>query len=140
MLLYLQLAPLLKTKFRHMCCIANLQNVSACNFIRNLTLTQTFSVNFPNIFRLELFQKLDSGIGDFLWLLRNFLASSVTKNEISKVFSCKFWEVFQLAAILITRLCHRCFVLSFCKIFKRTYFVDHLRTAASNIWLFARLI
>ena len=58
------------------------------------------------------------------------------KNEaLAQLFSWEFCEFFQSATLLKTRLHHMCFLVNFAKIFKRTCFEDHLRTAASNEWL-----
>ena len=55
-------------------------------------------------------------------------ACNFIKNETSsQIFSCEFWETFQPAILLKNGT-----LIKFCNIFKRTYFLDYLRTAASN--------
>ena len=55
-------------------------------------------------------------------------ACNFIKNETSsQIFSCEFLETFQPAILLKNGT-----LIKFCNIFKRTYFLDYLRTAASN--------
>ena len=60
---------------------------------------------------------------------------SFIKNETpAQAFSREFWENFQ-PATLIKETPVQVLYCEFCKIFKNTYIVNYLRTAASNVWL-----
>ena len=56
--------------------------------------------------------------GVSLWILRLLSVWNFVNNgNLAKVFSCEFWEFFQLAASLKTRLCHSCFLVKCEKFF-----------------------
>ena len=70
-----------------------------------------------NFFSLQLYWKRDSNTY-FLLDFEKFSACNFIKNKIpTQVFSCGFWDIFQTATLVQTRLRHRCFTANFEKYF-----------------------
>ena len=81
---------------------------------------------FQKKYSLPFYLKRKSRTGVFLWILKIFSACNFIKNETpAKVLSRAFWNSFQPATLLRTRLWHRCFPMNFTK-FLRTPILQNI--------------
>ena len=107
----------------------------ACTFIKSKIPAQVFFCEFCKFFQPVTYYKWDSGTGVFTWILRIFSTCNFVKSEIlAQMFSCKFWEIFQPAALLRTRLSHRCFPVNLWKFFRTLILQDICVGLLLTIW------
>ena len=89
----------------------------ACKSVKNETQVDRCSlVNFANSLILQLYWKQDSSTIVFYWIVRKFSPCNFLKSDTqAKVFPCEL-----------------------SKVFKNTYFVEHLQRTSSNDMITAR--